>query len=706
MDRNELIEQFKQFFSKNNAFNFGTSKNRIIGNYYDELLSLALVYPDENYIDVRYDHVLSFNKKLARELIINSEVWLESATIAISEISLPSYVKKKTSVFDMDEETQEYEDTMQGVSVHITELPEEYVVPISDLRHDHIDKFLSIVCTVSKATDPRPRIIEAVWQCLRCTHKTITYQDPDSNKLNEPFAGCENETCGKKGPFKLLKGESVKIDRQYIKVQEPLENLRGRQPKYLYVNCKNELVDAAKIGDKVIITGRLEGRIKSDKEGKSQDLDLYLNANSIKKSEKDFENIEISPQEEAYFLELSKTPNLEKLIASCICPSIYGYENLKEAVAYHLFGGVRTLRRDGTYVRGDIHGLMVGDPGIAKSKMLSYIHILAPRAVKGSGGSTSGVGLTGAAVQDDFDKRWTIEAGLLTLAGEGGSCLLDEMDKMSPSDRSALHTAMEQQYIDIAKAGTYAHFPTECGIFWAANPKYGRFDAYDSIASQFNLGAALLSRFDFIFVLRDRVDPEFDASLAMKVLDDEEPEKPLLDLECLRKYIAYAKIHFRPKMTSEAIQYIVKFYVSTRQAGQGKETIPITVRSLESAKRIATAHAKMRLSHSVELQDAKAAVKLLLKNLREVGIDPDTGELDASVINSGTSSSQHRRIKILKGIIKDLQQNNLKDGAANIEDVKRVAEENGIKDTDILLKRIKEKGDVFFPNSTLIKLVK
>jgi replicative DNA helicase Mcm len=585
-------------------------------------------------------------------------------------------------------------------------MPENYIVPISNLRNEHIGKFLAVICTVSKATDSRPRITKAIWKCMRCGHETVSYQDIDANGLQEPFAGCENETCGKKGPFKLLKAESEKIDRQFLKVQEPLENLRGRPPKYLYVTCINDLVDSAKPGDKVIITGTLEGKIKTTKDGKTPDLDFYLNANSIKKSENDFENMEITPKEEAFFKELSKRPDVEKIFANSICPSIFGYDDVKEGVAYQLFGGVPTSRTDGTTVRGDIHCLLVGDPGLAKSKLLRYVYGFAPRAVIGSGGSASGVGLTGAAVQDEFDKRWAIEAGLMTMAGLHGIVCLDEMDKMNPSDRASLHTAMEQQFIDIAKAGTFAHLPAVCGVLGAANPKYGRFDPYDSIASQFNLGDALISRFDFIFIMRDKIDADFDMKLALKVLRDEEPDKPMMDSECLRKYIAYAKMNFEPKMTEEAIDYLAPFYVNTRQSGKGKDTIPITVRTLEAAKRVAAAHAKMRLRNEITLEDAKASVALHIKNLRDVGVDPETGDLDSSVLTSGTSSSQHQRIKTLKGIIKDLQSKNLKDSTADIEDVQKIAGENGIKDTEFLLKRIREKGDIFFPSSTSVKLVK
>lgn len=687
MKREQVEQSLIKFFSKNQEHNFGTSKKRDDYSYFNNILALANEYPDKKHLEVQYKHIELFNRDLAETLIEDSDMWLAAATYAIGETPLPH-------------------DELLDVIVRVVGLPAEYEVEISDLKKYHVGKFLSIRCTVSKATDPRPKVTVIHFQCLRCGHITEVTQSDETKSVDKPFAGCSDETCGKNGPYKILVPESEKVDHQFLKVQEPLESLRfGRQPKFLYVTCTEDLVDKAKPGDKIIINGILEGRLKIEKDGPTQFIEYNLAANSINKSDKDFESIEITPEEEAYFIELSKSPDLENKIYSSICPSIYGHMDVKMGMAFQLFAGVRTKRKDGTDVRGDIHVILVGDPGVAKSKFLTYAVRFAPRAVMGTGGSVSGVGICGAAEKDDFDGKWAIKAGLITMAGEGGIMCLDEMDKMRPEERAAMHTAMEQQYVDIAKAGVFAHLPAMCGVLGAANPKYGRFNPYESIASQFNLGDALLSRFDLVYVIRDVVDKEFDSQLAETVLSDDEPDMPILDSELLRKYMAYAKINFAPKMTSEAKEYLKNFYVATRHAGIGKDTIPITVRTLEAAKRLSAAHAKMRLSNSITLSDAKAAVDLLISNLHEVGVDPDTGELDSSVLFSGISGSQNHRIKTVKSIISKLCKQNISEGFALVDSIKKLAEDEGIKDSVALLNRMREKGDVFFPTQNAVKLV-
>ena len=686
MDYKIIIEKLKRFFSRNSVFNHGTSyKDKNVFSYYDDLLELDSEYPENKSLFVEFKHINLFDPELADELIQNPEEWLKAATDAVGDMEF---------CFN----------AMPDISVRVIGLPESQEIPISKLRNIHIEKFVSIRCVISKATEVRPAYEKCAFQCMRCGHVNLVTQSKETDLLQEPFAGCENETCGKKGPFKKIETESVTYNHQYLKIQEPLENLRGRQPEFLYVSCTEELAGVGKPGDKVVITGILKGRIKVKKEGKTKFLDFLFVANSIQKSDRDFENIVISAKEEQKFKELAESGNIENIICDSIAPSIYGHENIKKGIALQLFSGVRREMKDGTHKRGDIHILMVGDPGVAKSQFLDFVTGFAPRAIKVAGGSTSAAGLTGAAVHDDFDGKWAIEAGAMTMAGEGGICCVDEMDKMSTKDRASIHTALEQQCVDVAKAGVYAHMPTVCGLLGAANPKYGRYDKYEGIATQFNLGDALLSRIDLLYVMRDQANSAFDERLALHVLDEGEEEKPILDLECLRKYIAYAKTHCFPKMTDTAKTYLKDFYVSTRKAGEGKDSVPITVRSLESAKRLAAAHAKMRLSNTIEFSDAVAAVRLLIENLNSVGVDPETGALDAAILEAGTSGSQRSRMKKLREIILNICENNFATKTAPIDSIKKECEEESIKDWEFLLEKMRTNGDVFCPTRNTFKL--
>lgn len=678
MNYETVVAKLQTFFKPGTVHNRNRSRNDIdVFSYWDALLELSADYPDRRSIYIEYRHLELYDRDLALELINNPDEWLKAATDAISEIDLPNNIY------------------MTGVEVRIIGLYQDQEVTISKLRNTHLEKFIAIRCSIAKATEVRPAYEVVAFKCMRCGDITYVAQSKDSDLLDEPFAGCENETCGKKGPFKRVDTESTTYNHQYLKIQEPLENLRGRQPEFLYVSCTDELAGIRKPGDKVIITGILKSRIKTKKEGKTRFLDFLFVANSIQLSDKDYESIEITAKDIENIKELSNKTDIKKIIVSSVAPSIYGNENIKEGIALQLFSGNGVDLPDGTHKRGDIHILMVGDPGVAKSQLLKFVAGFAPRAVQVSGRSASAAGLTGAAVHDDFDGKWAIEAGALTMAGEGGICCVDEMDKMKEHDRGSIHDALEQQYVNVAKAGVFAQLPTGCALLGAANPKYGRYDKYDSIASQFNLGDALLSRMDLLYVMRDAPDEKNDASLAWHILDDNYTNPELIELEMLRKYIAYSKTHCFPKMTTDAKTCIVNFFVNTRKtAGTVKDTIPITVRALESAKRLAVANAKMRLSDVVERADAEAAVTLLLKNLHEVGIDPDTGKLDSAVLESGCSGSQRQKIKTLKDIIKSLCEKGIGTNAARLEDIELECEKRNVDDPIGLLNKLKTKGDI------------
>ena len=689
VDTRAIKEELKRFFSKEQVFNAGKSyKDMRPFSYYDELLSLDYEYPGRKSLYVEYRHIEEFNKEIAEELIQHPVEWLQAATAAIS---------------DMDFVQHE----MPDVTVRVINLPDIYQIPISNLRNNHLEQFMSVLCVVSKASEVKTTFSEAAWQCAYCGHVTLVPQSNDSELLVEPFA-CENETCGKTKHFSLRKRESKTYNSQRLKVQEPLENLRGRQPKYLYVICSDELADIVKPGERIIITGILNGRTHVTKEGKTKSLDNLFEANSITKSEKDFENIEITPKEIEFFNQLSQDPNLVDMLVSSIAPSVFGMTDIKTGLALQLFSGVRRVKNDGTIIRGDIHILMVGDPGVAKSILGHFIIQFAPKGMEVSGGSASAAGLIAATVRDEFDGKWSVEGGALVMA-DGGVIFIDEFDKVGAKDQAALHTAMEQQFVDVAKAGVFAHMSTVCAVLAAANPKYGRYDQYEPIAEQCNITSpALLGRFDLKYVICDKADEKYDTDLASFILDDEEEGTaiPVIDLELMRKFVAYARMTCKPKLSPEAKKSLTNFYVKTRQAGGGKDNIAVTVRVLESARRMATAFAKMRLSPIVSLADANAAITLLLKNLRAVGVDPETGALDAALMEVGVSGSQRHRIKIIRDSIETLCKNNLAHGTASKKELEIMCKEKGVKDAMPLLKQMLSRGDILAATENTFKLIR
>ena len=391
--------------------------------YLGDILALANEYPEKRSLYVDFVNIEKFDPDLAEELLEHPDRVLGVAEAALQGFDLP------------------IEKTLTGAHLRITNIPQK--VSIRNLRSEHISKMIAIDGLVRMATEVRPRIRVAAFECGGCG-ETMFITQP-SGRFVEPYV-CKNSECGRKGPFKINLTESEFIDAQKLRVQESPEDLRGgEQPQTLDINMEDDLSGLVSPGSRVIVTGILRSYQRITREGKSTFFDIILDAVSIEMQDKEFKEIEITPEEEEEIIKLSKDPKIYEKVVRSIAPSIYGYEDVKEALALQLMSGVPKNLPDGARIRGDVHVLLVGDPGIAKSQLLRYIVKLAPRGIYTSGRSSSAAGLTAAAVRDEFgDGRWTLEAGALVLADQGVAAV-DEMDKMRAEDRSAIHEAMEQQ---------------------------------------------------------------------------------------------------------------------------------------------------------------------------------------------------------------------------------------------------------------------
>jgi replicative DNA helicase Mcm len=252
---------------------------------------------------------------------------------------------------------------------------------------------------------------------------------------------------------------------------------------------------------------------------------------------------------------MSQDPQILKKLANSVAPSVWGYDEIKQSLVLQLFGGVEKQRKGGAKTRGDIHILLIGDPGVAKSVTLGYMARLSPKGRYVVGKSASGAGLTATVVKDDYMKGWSLEAGAMVLANRGLVCI-DELEKMDPQDRSAMHEAMEQQTVTISKASVQATLKAATSVLAAANPKFGVFDPYQGIAQQIDLPPTLLNRFDMIFTLRDLPNLERDEKIATHILENaQEENKTIIEVELFRKYVAYSKQKIKPKLTEDAINH-------------------------------------------------------------------------------------------------------------------------------------------------------
>ena len=464
-------------------------------------------------------------------------------------------------------------------------------------------------------------------------------------------------------------------------MQESPEGLRGgEQPQTLDIDVTDDLSGMVAPGDRVVINGILRSMQRVVKGEKHTVFDIFLDCNSIEIAEKEFEEVEIDEKAEDEIKKLSCDPMIYRMVTHSIAPTIYGNEDVKEAITLQLFGGIAKEMPDGTHLRGDIHVLLIGDPGIAKSQLLRYVVKCSPRAIYTSGQSSTSAGLTATAVKDEFGEgRWTLEAGALVLA-DMGVAAVDEMDKMQKEDRSALHEAMEQQSISVAKAGITATLKSRCALLGAANPKYGRFDMYGDIADQINMPPSLLSRFDLIFIMTDQPEQKRDLAIAEHILKahgvgeliaqhrktpipgitqeyiDQQlkPVMPDIDPALFRKYVAYSKRTCFPILSAEAKEALVGYYLKLRGIAEPNKPVPVTARQLEALVRLAEASARIRLSNKIEAGDAERVIHIVDACLRQIAYDAKTGNFDIDKVATGISKEKRDIIRVIKDAIRDI----------------------------------------------------
>ncbi len=599
----------------------------------------------------------------------------------------------------------------KNAKIRLTSISESQNIFIRNIRAVNLGKLICIEGIVRQASEVRPLITNAKFECPSCGTFISVYQF--DKKFKEPTR-C---SCGRRGGFKLVGKEMV--DAQTIRIEEASDNLSGgEQPKRIIVTLKEDLVEPkmesrTTPGSRVKVIGVLkEIQIFSSNGTPLTNYDLQIDANNVIPMDESFEDINVNEEDERQIKELATDPEIVNKLVKSIAPSIWGYDNVKKALTLQLFGGVQKPRGDGSFTRGDIHILLVGDPGVAKSVMLSYIAKTAPKARYISGKSTTGAGITASVVKDEILKNWGLEAGAMVLANKGIVCV-DEFDKMDEEDRSAMHEAMEQQTVTISKATVQATLRSQTSVLAAANPKFGRFNPNQPIAKQVNLVPSLLSRFDSIFIMRDIPRKDRDESIAMHVLKGHQLDNvrsEVIDRDLLRKYISYAKQKCHPELTDEAIEEMKNFYVGLRSQAYGDDSadraIPIGARQLEALVRLAEANAKIRLSKEVRAYDAKVAIDVVKSYLLEVGLDQETNQIDIDKISGerGITASKRNKINVIREEIENLSKRLGK--RFPVEELKK-AVEGKVSNTDFetVMEELKKAGDFYMPRSDEIQLI-
>jgi len=646
-----------------------------------DLNSLAEKYPEKRSLFIDWQELERYDHELAEELIKEPDEIIGLFEKILREKDIP--------ILEITEEPRFH--------VRFYNLPREkgYSVMIRDITADYIDRLVSVDGVVNRIGDVLPKVSVGCFICNKCGER---HDEPQTTRFLRGPISCKN--C-RRNDFRFVPEESKWIDVQRLEIQEPLEFLKGgEQARKIEIWAEEDLTDVVTAGDKVIVTGivRLKPPLK-----KGSVYFKFIEANNIEGIEREFEDIEISKKEEREIKKLAKDPKIHEKIVNSIAPSIYGYKEVKEAIALQLFGGRPGKRLpDGTNVRSDIHLLLIGDPGVAKSRILQYVNQIAPKSIYVTGKGTTGAGLTAAAEKDELaEGAWTLKAGALVLAGGGVACI-DEFDKMNKEDRGAMHEAMEQQTISLAKAGIVAKFRANTAILAASNPKFSRFDNYKPLGEQFDIPPTLLSRFDLIFPIRDVLDKEQDKKIAEHMLKmhktggEMKELEPIIPVELFRKYIAYSRKNILPVLTDDAAEKIRDYYVDLRSGS--KETVRATPRQLEALVRLAEASARLRLSDTVTVSDAERAIKLTNFVLREIAYDQTTGEIDIDRIVTDYPKSTRDRIRIIEDIIRELIDKS-EERMASLDDIIADASLKNIQrfEAEKIIMELKTKGIIYEP---------
>ena len=664
---------------------------------------IAASYPEKRSIYVPYEDIDAYNTDFAMYLLDNPDRCLSKGKEAAKASLPPSWGKD------------------EAVNLRITNLPRDAKVEIRHLRAKHLGKLVAVEGLARKATTVRPRMTRALFRCSRCGAEI--WENQKGILMRAPLM-CSNPdgSCNKQATqFELDAKASVYIDTQKIEIQESPEGLRGgAQPERIAGFIEDDVAGVITAGNRITINGIIRSSEKNDRD-KTTVFEIFMDVLSVEFEQHEYDEIQITEDDELLILEMSRDPKLYDNVVASISPTIHGMTEVKSAIALQLFGGCNKEMDDGTVIRGDMHVLLMGDPGVAKSQILRYMSALAPRGIYASGKSASAAGLTAAAVKDEFgDGRWTLEAGALVLADKGLACI-DELDKMTAQDRSSLHEAMESQRISVAKAGITATLQCRCSMLAAANPKFGRFETSTSITKQIDLPPALMSRFDLIFVLTDKPNPKADRALTTHILNvhrrgqarqikDEMPMvvgvdikkikeetqgvKPAYDQEMLRKYVAYSK-RIVPVMTDDAMRAIEDNYLKIRAMGAGEnDAVPITARQLEAYVRLSEASARMRLSRTVEETDAMKAVELVEYYLGKI-LAPDGGQWDIGNLMEDFTKKDRNELTIILDIFKKYGSS---DGLSE-EEIIGHALSDGLTEaqTSKRLKMLKDNGALYSP---------
>jgi len=611
-------------------------------------------------LEVDIDHLMEFDDQTTNDLLSRPAFHLPLFEQAALEAAV--------GMSFIDEVAAEEEQIVIQVTLTSTKQP----LSIREMISSQVSKVVTVPGILISASKVKAKATSVFAQCQTCTN---VKQIP----VRAGFAGAQlprvcdkarqpgEPPCGL-DPYQIMPEKCKYVDQQTWKLQEAPEAVpTGEMPRTVLMTVDRRLVDKASPGNRVTVTGILSVMSQGG-DGKVAVRTSYLQVlgvrHGLESRTSEGESLtEFTQAEEEAFTEMARDPLLCDKLFKSVAPSIFGTDQdfIKKAIACLLFSGSRKDLGDGARLRGDINVLLLGDPSCGKSQFLKFVEKAAPVCVYTSGKGSSAAGLTATVTQDHSTREFYLEGGAMVIA-DGGVVCIDEFDKMREQDRVAIHEAMEQQTISIAKAGITTVLNSRTAVLAAANPTFGRYDDSKNAAEQVDFQTTILSRFDMIFILRDQFDQEKDMKMAEHIIGvhvrggtavEAQRDEDEIDVRTLKRYVAYARKTCAPRLDEGAAEVLQNYYVSVRQElaeadtesdAQGKpaRAVPITVRQLEALVRIAESFAKMRLSEVATERDVNDAIDLFTVSTLEAA---KQGEIE---LEGGSGSAEHTAAQMIQ----------------------------------------------------------
>ncbi|XP_026696796.1 DNA replication licensing factor MCM5 [Athene cunicularia] len=616
--KSQLQRRFKEFLRQ---YRVGTDRTGFTFKYRDELKRHYNL--SQYWVEVEMEDLASFDEDLADYLYKQPAEHLQLLEEAAKEVA--------------DEVTRPRpsgEETLQDIQVML--ISDANAANIRSLKSDQMSHLVKIPGIVIAATPVRAKATRISIQCRSCRNIISNIAVRPGLEGYALPRKCNTEQAGRPkcplDPYFIMPDKCKCVDFQVLKLQESPDAVpHGEMPRHLQLYCDRYLCDKVVPGNRVTVMGIYSIKKSAQSKNRSRDnvgigiRSAYIRVVGI---QVDVEGSghsfagSVTPQEEEELRRLAAMPNIYETIAKSIAPSIYGSTDIKKAIACLLFGGSRKRLPDGLTRRGDINLLMLGDPGTAKSQLLKFVEKCSPIGVYTSGKGSSAAGLTASVIRDPSSRSFFMEGGAMVLA-DGGVVCIDEFDKMREDDRVAIHEAMEQQTISIAKAGITTTLNSRCSVLAAANSVFGRWDETKG-EENIDFMPTILSRFDMIFIVKDEHNEERDMTLAKHVMSlhvsastQTQAVEGEIELNKLKKFISFCRTKCGPRLSAAAAEKLKNRYILMRngtrqheQESDRRSSIPITIRQLEAIVRIAESLGKMKLQPFATEADVEEALRL------------------------------------------------------------------------------------------------